>query len=360
MRKLIKQELKTLYGYGKSLYRFSNQTRAFRKRYENIDSSLLESNLDNEVIKNYKDKWKTIWPIVETDTLILCHNLSNRVDLNIVPENIFAAIIEPKLNLYKDKQLSFLSVKNIYNQWFNDSSVFPKVYFHKIDNIYYDEHFDIISDLTSFLDQNKEIFKFPLVCKPSIGTSGGIGVKILHNMQSIKESIDQYPNLVFQELIIQNKFLQSISPSMNSIRTCLYRTKNGKFKVINNSIRFGINGSLDNETAGGIVCNIDSNGILNNYAVSKYCEKYTHHPNTNIEFGKVTIPNYDSLYSCAESIANQIPLANLVSLDMCLDNEGNWRCIEINLDAQTIRFRQYAGYGFFGEYTNEIIRKFKS
>lgn len=38
---------------------------------------------------------------------------------------------------------------------------------------------------------------------------------------------------------------------MNTIRTCLYRDLTGKFKVINNSIRFGIDGGLDNETGGG-------------------------------------------------------------------------------------------------------------
>ena len=353
----MKKRLKKLYIYGELSYRFAHQTQAFKNRYKNINRKLFEKNVDKKLIKKYKRKWGNISPFVETETLELCHNISNRIDLNIIPENIFAAIVEPLLNPYKDKQLSFLSVKNIYSKWFNNPEIFPSTYFHKVDNIYYDANFNVIDDLNIFLADSLNKLKFPLICKPSIGTSGGEGVKVLYNLESIKENIDSYPNLVFQELIIQSDLLQDIYPSMNSIRTCLYRTKSGRFKVINNSIRFGVNGSLDNETAGGIVCNIESNGVLNDYAVSKYCEKYFRHPNTEVEFSEVTIPNYDELFICAENIANQIPLCNLVSLDMCLDNEGNWRCLEINLDAQTIRFRQYAGYAFFGEYTDEVIER---
>lgn len=338
-------------------YRFRSITNAFKNRYKNIDKILFKSSLSNEDIERYKNKWKVFDVEVETDTFILCHNLSGIIDLNIVPENIFAAIIEPKLNIYKDKQLSFLSTKNIYEKWFNDEdgNVFPKTYFHKIDNIFYDQYLNVIKDISNFLEDNSLVF--PLICKPSIDTLGGKGVKVINNIQELRSNLLDYRNLVFQEKIIQNKYLDIINPGINSIRTCLYRTLSGEFVVLNNSIRFGVNGSLDNLSAGGIVCFIKNNGQLNDYAVTKYCKKHKYHPNSKVYFSDITIPNFGSLNEQALIIANKIPMCNLVSLDMCLDINGKWRCLEINLNGQTIRFSQYAGEGFFNYYTDEVINR---
>jgi len=114
---------------------------------------------------------------------------------------------------------------------------------------------------------------------------------------------------------------------------------------------------LDNETGGGIVCNIDENGVLNKYAVNKYCNKYLMHPNSGVIFEGIKIPFFNQLIELSEKIANEIPLCNLVSLDMCLDAENKWRCIEVNLEGQTIRFSQYAGKSFFGKYTDEVLER---
>ncbi|WP_182407324.1 sugar-transfer associated ATP-grasp domain-containing protein [Psychrobacter sp. GP33] len=337
-------------------YKLRSRTIAFKNRYKNIDQRLFINRLNKEVVYKYKAKWEVFNVDVETDTFILCYNLSGKIDYNIVPENIFAAIIEPRLN--KNKELSFFSVKNIYEKWFNKGSIFPKSYFHKIDGIYYDNEFNIIQDIYSFIKD--QYFSYPMICKPSMGTSGGVGVRTIISFEELKKSLNSYENLVYQEKIIQNGLIEIINPGMSSIRTCLYRDKSGKFKVLNSSIRFGVNGSLDNETAGGIVCNINKDGKLNDYAVTKYCEKHIEHPNSKIVFSEIFIPFYKELAEVAESIANEIPLCNLVSLDMCLDSNNEWRCIEINITGQTIRFAQYAGKSFFGKYTDEMINKVKN
>ncbi len=349
------KNFKNILSFFKDKYTLFARTSAFKKRYKNIDHSLFNKTLDQNHIDNYTKRWSIFGSKVETETFLLCYNLSGIIDYDIVPENFFAAIIEPKLNKYKGKQLSFLAVKNIYSKWFTDGNVFPKTYLNKIDGFYYDKELKLINNIDKYLEQ--ENFVYPLVCKPSLGTAGGVGVKILKNLRDVKKNLDYYENLVFQEKIQQNIILEKINPGMNSIRTCLYRTSSGKFKVINNSIRFGVDGGMDNETAGGLVCNINEDGTLNNYAVKKYCEKFLFHPNSNIKFSEIVLPNYDELSKVAEKIANQIPLCNLVSLDMCLDSNNQWRCLEINLTSQTIRFAQYAGKPFFGEYTDEVINR---
>lgn len=332
-------------------YLYFDRTKAFNNLYKQVKNELFINTLDKNVIKTYQEKWSAFKVRVELDTFILCYNLSGKIDYNIVPENIYAALIESKLNPYRE--LQFFDVKNIYEKWFSFENTFPKTYFHKIDNIYYDSKMHLILNIKTFL--KKSDITFPMILKPSKDSQGGAGVEKVNSFSELLEKMENGKHLVFQELIMQNEYLNSIYPGINSIRTCLYRTKTGEFTVLNNSIRFGVNGGLDNVTSGGIACNIHETGRLNDYAISRYVKKYFEHPNSQIPFKDITIPYYEELNKKAILIANQIPLCNLLSLDMCLDHNDNWRCIEINTKGQTIRFAQHAGKGFFGEYTDEVI-----
>lgn len=324
-------------------------------RYKKVKKELFKKTVSDDIINKYKKKWGVFGYPVEIKTFLLCYNLSGKIDFNIVPENIYSALIEPSLNPYKDNELSFLATKNIYEKWFVETKVFPKNYLNKIDNLYYDSQLKIIKDIDSYIDTYD--FKYPIICKPSIGTAGGEGVITINTPKELKNSLDTHSNLVYEEKILQNTYINVINPGVSSIRTCVYRNMNGDFEVLNNSIRFGINGSLDNETAGGVICNIHDKGQLNKYAISKYCDKYEKHPNSGVEFSKVTIPFYADLIEISKQVAEQIPLCNLVSLDMCLDVDDNWRCIEVNLNNQATRLSQYAGKGFFGEFTDEVIKR---
>lgn len=339
--------------YDKFLY--LSQTYAFKKRYGNYDKSLFNKTLPSDVIKKYKEKWSVYGVNVEVNTLMLCYNLSGKVDLNIIPENIFAAKIEKKLNPHKE--LSFFSVKNVYEKWFKDNSAFPKSYFHKIDNIYFDESMNMISNIKEFINDSS-ILSYPLILKPSKDTYGGAGVSFIKNKDELLEKICEYSYLVCQEKIEQNEYLSQINnSSVNSVRVCLYKTQNGRFEVLNNNIRFGINGGLDNETSGGIVCNINDDGGFSNYAVNKYGVKHYEHPNSGKIFSNLKLPFYNELIEVSKHIADELILCKLVSLDMALDKNNEWRCIELNLAGQTIRFAQYAGKGFFGKYTDEVINR---
>jgi hypothetical protein len=338
-------------------YYIVSKTLAFKKRYKKVNKSLFTTDLNKDILKTYKKKWNVYKGIsAEVQTFKLCYNLSGIVNNKIIPENIFAAIIEKELNPYNE--LHFFQVKNIYEKWFDydDYNLFPKSYFHKISGVYYDGDFKIIDNITDFI--NKTDIKFPVILKPSKDTFGGAGVSKIYNKNELIEIIQRIENLVCQELIHQNVYLNKINNnSVNSIRSCLYRTSSGKFKVINNSIRMGIDGGIDNETAGGIVCNIDESGRLNHYGCDKYANKYFEHPTSNIKFEDIVIPHYQELNDIAEKISNQVPLSNLLSLDMCLDSNNKWRCLEVNTKDHTIRFAQYAGKDFFGKYTDEVITK---
>jgi hypothetical protein len=118
----------------------------------------------------------------------------------------------------------------------------------------------------------------------------------------------------------------------------------------------GKGGSLDNETAGGIVCSVRSDGKLHDYAVDRFGTKFVTHPDSGLRFSDLEpVPHLRSLRTFACDMAQHLYLTRLASFDICLDINENWRAIEYNLFGQTIRFSQYAGNPFFGPFTSEVI-----
>lgn len=332
-------------------------SRQWRKRHRKVFSLHPEYRKPcNGVIeKKHLNQWKRLRNDVSLDTLRICYNISGKANPDIIPEEVFVSEIENHLNIYYIAP--FLSIKNIYNRWFPEE-YFPKVFIHNIDGAFYDGFYNLI-------DNNKlrnivGLMKFPVVIKPSLFSGGGRNVffpndlkELEINMRSIKR------NFVIQELIQQDEFFRKFNPQgLNTIRACLYRSPiSEKVHFLNAALRMGKGGSLDNETAGGLVCYINRDGTLNNYAVDKYGGKFIEHLDTGIKFCKEQkITDFDKMVNVAKKIAADLYFTRLSSLDMCMDRNGAWRVIEINLmGQQTIRFSQYAGEPFFGPFTQEVI-----
>ncbi|TNX86273.1 sugar-transfer associated ATP-grasp domain-containing protein [Acinetobacter radioresistens] len=336
-------------------WNFLSVYRGYYIRHKNIyKNKLILKKLTKKEKSVYINYWSKLSPIISMKTVEISKSLSGRFDKRIVPEEFFSLYFEPVFN--KDKNVGYLQNKSIYNKWF-DKGLFPKDYFHKINDIYYDSNFEIIENIENYIA--KELtgnLIYPLVVKPNRDSYGGADVSFVNDLNSLISLIKDYKNLVVQEKIVQSELLNKFNAdSINTVRVCLYRDKSGCIHILNTSLRMGKDGSLDNETAGGIVCNIKKNGILNEYAVDKYANKYTQHPNSNYIFKDSKFPFYSELKERSLIVANKIIGVNLISLDMALDSQNHWRCIEVNLFGQTIRFAQYAGEPFFSDITDQVI-----
>lgn len=331
----------------------------FYKSHKSIynSSNFKKDGLTKAEKKTYWDYWRRVSPIISFKTVEISKSLSGKFDKRIVPEEFFPLYIEYALN--RDKNISFLANKSVYNKWFGQG-IFPKDYFHKIDGRYYSHDFVSIENINSFVEGMIDHTDFPIVIKPNKGSYGGKDVYFVNSKKEIKEIISQHPNLVVQEMIEQSELINIFNKdSVNTVRVCLYKDDEGVMHMLNASLRMGKDGSLDNMTDGGIVCNIRSDGILNGYANDILATKYLSHPNSGYVFENKEFPLYDELVSVSKSIANKVIDARLISLDMALDAKQNWRCIEINLAGQTIEFPQNAGEPFFGEHTEEVINGLK-
>lgn len=328
---------------------------AWNKRYKEIynNEHFKLNRLSLREKKEYIHYWKTISPCVSIKTIEISKSLAGSFDKRIVPEVFFLSYIEPILN--NDQSTALLQNKSIYNKWFTDG-IFPKCFFHKINGRYFSHDFTKIDNINKYIDSNIQDSDLPCVIKPSKDTTGGEGVHFVHNIEEIKRIIKLHPDLVVQEKVQQSSLISEIiQDSVNTVRICLYKDKTSAWNVLNSNIRMGKDGSLDNESAGGIVCNIRDDGYLNDYAVDKFATKYFSHPNSGYVFKGKKLPYYEDLIQASKNVASQMFGVRLISLDMALDDNNNWRCIEVNLFGQTMRFAQYAGQPFFSKFTDEII-----
>lgn len=348
----FKRLLKKLKSLLNELWTTTSVYYSFYKRHHSIYSngSFLVNLLTKEEKKEYLKYWRKVSFLVSTKTVEISKSLSGEYNKYIVPEEIYALKLENYL--IPRKNVAFIENKSFYEKWFGEG-VFPKTYFHKIDNAYYDSELNLINDIDSFIVNFN--MSFPLVYKPNVDSYGGADVFFVNKKEELLKLNSKFENIVCQEKIIQSQLINKIyNDSINTVRVCLYKNKNGFFKVINSSLRMGKDGSLDNATAGGIVCSLSKSGEFNHYAVDKLGLKYSKHPNNDFVFSGESLPFYDEMINVSENIANKIFQTRLVSLDMCLDENNEWRCIEVNLLGQTIRFAQYAGKPFFGLFTQDL------
>lgn len=340
--------------------RFKAQ-RGWRQRHNKVFRLYphLKKRDEKNIERTHQETWKDFRRSTNLSTYRICKNISGVSDPFYVPEEIFKVDVEPTLNIVS--AANFQSIKSIYDKWF-EKGVFPKSHFHNINGELFDCNLNSIS--TAEINEIIGQITYPVVLKPNIASSGGKNVYFPAESTQLLSLIKNMKNYVVQEKIRQHSFFNKFNPKgLNTIRVCLYKSVlNNEVHVINMALRMGKGGSLDNETAGGIVSFI-KDGCLHGYALDKYGQKFMKHPDTVVNF-KTTIPKHNKLISLSKKIARRLFFTRLISLDMCLDNYSNWRAVEINIgghtSSQTIRFAQYAGQPFFGKFTDEVIEYCKN
>lgn len=333
------------------IYRYNLMSNAWKTRHNNVKKAVggfKTSTHESE----HRNKWQVLGKKFSNDTLNACFTISNKDEINYVPEELFEGVIEKKLNATAP---DFLQHKSFYNRIFPDAG-FIDDSFHKIGG----EFFTADHKQTS-LDELKNNFnklEFPLIVKKSIDTAGGRDVHFVDNIDELLAAIKLFDDIVVQPVLKPHPYFKKFHDfGLNTIRACLYRSvKTGKVHLLNTTLRLGRDGHLDNETQGGLVCNLGENGELNDYVVDKFGSKLFEHPNSKIKFADCEpVPAYEALAQASINIAQSIPYAHVISLDLAMNEAGEWKLIEINLEFQTIRFAQYAGKPFFGAFTDEVI-----
>jgi len=306
-----------------------------------------------EVEAAHRALWSPFGTRFTLDTLRIGYGASGRADPRLVPEEIFAADIDRILNPHE--WAGFFSHKSLYARLFPNLP-FPECFLHCLGGDYFDRDLQPIGSeaVARIIDG----LTYPVVLKPNTDSSGGAGITFPKSPDELRRDAADKQNFLVQPLIEQHPFLAAFNThGLNTLRVYTYRSVlTHEVHVLNAALRMGKDGSLDNETAGGIVCYIHPDGRLNDYAVDKYGVPFSEHPNTRIRFdGALVVPRFAEMQALCAKMATYIPHMHLLGWDMILTADNEWKCIEVNLSGHTIRFAQYAGQPFFGEFTQEVI-----
>lgn len=341
----------------KQLVMYLSRRRGAKKAWDKRHALVFEKHpdfkqpLDDRYRKEHREIWKPFHRKFDDATLKICRSISGIADPMIIPEEIFQTDIEPSLNRHPEAH--YLGHKSFYNRWF-EKGIFPDDLLHVVDGELLDGEYHTVTPAQA--DEMCETFTYPVVMKPNTETWGGSDIRFVESAEALRESISSRTNVVVQNKIRQHPEMSKYHEmSLNTVRVYLYRSvKDNQIHIVNTVLRMGNGARLDNVTAGGLVSLIKEDGHLHGYALDRYGERYTEHPLSGESFTN-PIPEFKELQQLSMEIAQKLFLLRVVGLDLCYDETGRWRAIEINTKGHSIRFAQYAGKPFFGEQTEEVI-----
>jgi hypothetical protein len=294
-----------------------------------------------------------------------------------IPENVQYSVVEPILN-NKAYALAY-NDKNFFERYLYEfRDLFPVAVLRGINGVIHSSDFRLFNDKSEIIDvlRNLENGK-EYILKPASETGGGANVLLIKKENnlfhfngkfvSVKKfleflKIDYKSNFVLQHKLIQHDWFKDFNESsLNTVRMYIYRSvKDEKVHPIHAYIRFGKPGSIvDSSSQGGRTCGVSREGILNDFALGKYGERYTDLDFVLNKKGKL-VPYFDKMQNIARQIGALYYYHRVLGFDFSVDHENNIRLMEINtLNIGVINQQMNSG-PLYGEFTNEVIEYCKT
>lgn len=349
-RKSGKNKVKSLISY---FARSRGARKAWKKRHRVVFDKHpdFKKPAETKKEKTHKDYWSEFSFNFKIDTFRICNAISENADPKIIPEEIFQADIEPSLNRLNEAH--YQANKSLYNRKFQNG-IFPKNFLHNINGELLDADYNSIREQK--LSDIVKTYNYPVILKPNLDSWGGNDINFIKSPELLLKKIKENNNFVVQERIEQHEVLSRLHPeSLNTVRVYLYKSvKDNAFHIVNMAQRMGNGRNVDNVASGGLISLVKDNGTLHGYALDRYGKKFETHPATGLPFNQ-DLPDFEEMKNLAQKAASKLFHLRVVGLDMCYDNTGTWRIIEINTKGHSIRFAQYPGRPFFGKFIDEVL-----
>jgi hypothetical protein len=203
------------------------------------------------------------------DTFRICYNLAGHADPRIVPEETFASIVERCLN--PPDWAFWLALKSLLYK-FLPAAVLPPAHLHNFGGLLFDAAFRPFAspsvesclrlDLPRRAQTQLAFQRRPRCSLPAPD-------ELLAALKSRSDSL-------LQAFLLQHPFFRDYQDyGVNTLRVYTYRSvSDNRVHILNVALRMGVAGSLDNLTAGGIVCFVHPDGRLHHYACDRYGQKF--------------------------------------------------------------------------------------
>lgn len=276
-------------------------------------------------------------------------------DPRYIPDDLYYTVIDQHFN--NRKYGWGVNDKNYYSLYFSDVRQ-PETVVRKINNIYYDADYHIISmqEAVKLCLEKKAI-----ILKPANETGGSRGIQFWNREEgegNIKEKLcGRGRNLVVQALIKQHEVLSEIHQSSVNTLRIITLIMNEKVYHVSTVLRMGVDGNkVDNASAGGITCGVKESGQLKDVAFNAKGDRFNIHPQ-GYQFNKCIVPNYDKALMMVKHCHEKMGHFRLVSWDVAIDEIGNPILIEANLRNGECDFHQFNNGPLFGDLTSQVLKE---
>lgn len=289
-----------------------------------------------------------------THELVL--SVSGKFDPYVCPEVIFRTKIELAMNNF---QLKFgFSDKNYFDKLFKGYPM-PKTVVRNVNGAFLDENYaPITADEVVRIIENYD----KVIVKPAIENGCGRSVK-LYTKEEYEKIFGEFKNnYLIQEVLTQHESVSKLNKSSINVVRVVSLNINGKASPVNCTLRCGAEGavtdnSITKDGKGMFVIGVNPDGTLKSEAYHSCGERITVAPNGE-NFAGIKLPNFEKALEMTTKMHEQLPHFGFVGFDVCFDEDGSPRIMELNFRGPGVLYYQYANGALLGERTQEVIDTF--
>lgn len=287
--------------------------------------------VDEEKLQIIKDFWKPYEFAYKNNpmTQMAFYNQSGNFDPSYVG---FGQQVHTLVRFWNNESFSTFRNKNF------SRLLFPflkhvKCYISCSYGNYFDENYSIltreeaIARICEILKREKE-----LILKPTLDSGSGSSIIFITENDSkanISSKISKLePHFVCQEVLKNHESFKTGCNALNTIRVCTLNYNN-KINYVGAVFRMSIGKRVDNWDAGGILCAVNKDGSLGNFAISGNGTRYNEHP-SGFKFKDHKLFKGSDIMDTAIKCHQRIPQQKYISWDFTVDEGGDIVFIEMN------------------------------
>lgn len=203
-----------------------------------------------------------------------------------------------------------------------------------------------------------------VVMKVAGFTGGGKGVRLIdfgkmskdEVLTFVRKAVTDGNDYIFQKVLKISEELKRFNPpSTNTIRVVTLNI-NGRATLASSFLRMATDDRLnDNAGAGGTMVAVHPDGQLHHFGVDNPMAERRLSSPTGLIFAETRLPSYQRLVDRLLSLHERLPYMGFIAWDATIDEDGEVRVIELNLDSQEMECHQAFNGALFGERTQEVI-----
>lgn len=273
-------------------------------------------------------------------------------------EQIFRIKLEPQLI---DKRIrDAWDDKNLFEKVL-PGFPFPEAVARNIHGAWYDKQYNLI-DRNSVCALVRE--NLPVIIKPSIESGRSRGVQKIETSDQVERIISDYKeNFIIQKLIKPCPELKKVSiNSVPILRMITFFIADepvfGSATLRTNTCSEAVADNYITKDGGGmLVIGVGEDGCLKGTGIYSGGKTISCMPN-GVPFEGMQIPQFDKLKDVVLKAHRQMPMYQSIGWDVTVDENYNPIIMEYNLKGMGIYYYQLANGPLFGQYTDEMIKKY--